>query len=287
MKLASYVAGHRPSYGIVDGGRIFDLGCRIGSVYGDLRTLLEAEGVDTARRATKGASADFALSDVTFLPVVPNPRRIVCAGLNYEEHRIEGNRPKTPDPALFIRTPESQTGHLRDLIIPAETEQFDYEGEVALVIGRCGRRIPASIAGSHVAGYACYNDGSARDIQLATSQWTSGKNFPRTGAFGPWLTLCDELPADSVMTLITRLNGQEMQRATTDMMIFPIPRLISFVSAFTTLQAGDVIVTGTPSGVGLRRKPPVFMKAGDRVEVEVSGVGTLVNTVVAEQLATA
>ena len=283
MRIASYVTGRGASYGIVDAGRIVDLGCRIGALYPNLRALLEGEGLDAARRAAKGATADFALSDVDFLPVVPNPRRIVCAGLNYEEHRVEGNRPKTADPALFIRLPESQTGHLRNLVIPAETQQFDYEGEVALVIGRAGRRIPSSTALQHVAGYACYNDGSARDVQLATSQWTAGKNFPCTGGFGPWLALCDELPADSVMTLVTRLNGQEMQRATTDMMIFPIPNLISFISAFTTLQPGDIVVTGTPGGVGLRRKPPVFMKPGDRVEVEVSGVGTLVNPVVAEE----
>lgn len=283
MKLASYVTGQGASYGIVEGGRIVDLANRIGTRYPDMRTLLEGEGLEVARRAAKGATADFTLSEVTFLPVVPNPRRIICAGLNYEEHRVEGNRPKTADPALFVRLPESQTGHLRSLIIPAETKQFDYEGEVALVIGKAGRRIAAATALQHVAGYACYNDGSARDVQLATSQWTPGKNFPCTGAFGPWLALSDELPADSVMTLVTRLNGQEMQRATTDMMIFSIPQLISFISAFTTLQTGDVIVTGTPGGVGLRRKPPVFMKHGDRVEVEVSGVGTLVNTVVAEE----
>lgn len=283
MKLASYVTGQGASYGIVDGERIIDLGCRLGRVYPDLRALLAGAGLDAARRAVHGASADFTVAEVTFLPVVPNPAKIVCAGLNYEEHRAEGNRPRTSDPALFIRLPESQTGHLRPLLCPADSRQFDYEGEVVLVIGRGGRRIPESAALEHVAGYACYNDASVRDVQLATSQWTAGKNFPGTGAFGPWLTLVDELPAGNVLTLVTRLNGREMQRATTDMMIFPIARLISFISRFTPLVPGDVIVTGTPGGVGLRRSPPVFMHEGDRVEVEVSGVGTLVNTVAAER----
>jgi len=282
VKIASYLGSQGPSYGWVDGERIVDLGGRIGALYPDLRTLLAADALDIAHQAAKNAPADYRLSDVTFLPVVPNPRRIICAGLNYEEHRVEGNRPKTSDPALFLRLPQSQAGHLQPLVRPKETRQFDYEGEVALVVGRAGRRIPESAAYRHVAGYACYNDGSARDVQLATSQWTAGKNFPSTGGFGPWLALVDELPADTVMTLVTRLNGNEMQRATTDMMIFSIPRLISFISNFTTLEPGDVIVTGTPGGVGLRRNPPVFMNPGDRVEVEVSGVGTLVNTVAAE-----
>ena len=282
MKIASYVGSQGPSYGLVEGERIIDFGCRIGAIYPDLRTLLAADALDVARLAAKGAPSDYRLSDVTFLPVVPNPRRIICAGLNYEEHRVEGNRPKTSDPALFIRLPQSQAGHLQPLVRPRETSQFDYEGEVALVIGRAGRRIPESAAYLHVAGYACYNDGSARDVQLATSQWTPGKNFPSTGGFGPWLALVDELPAETVMTLVTRLNDMEMQRATTDMMIFSIQRLISFISNFTTLEPGDVIVTGTPGGVGLRRNPPVFMNPGDRIEVEVSGVGTLVNTIVGE-----
>jgi len=279
MRLASYVNGRHVSYGVVDGETIVDLGARIGARYPDLKTLIAAGGLEAARKAAAGAMADHLTRDVVFLPVVPNPGKIVCVGLNYEEHRAEGNRPKTADPALFLRVGESQTGHLRSLLRPRESAQFDYEGEVALVIGATGRRIPESDAYRYIAGYSCYNDGSLRDIQLATSQWTAGKNFPCTGAFGPWLTLTDELPADSVMTLVTRLNGQEVQRATTDMMIFPIPKLISFISRFTTLEPGDVIVTGTPGGVGMRRSPQLFMKPGDTVEVEVSGVGMLRNSI--------
>ena len=280
MKLASYVTPPGASFGAVEGDRIIDLQARLGRAYPDLRSLLAGDGLEAARRALHACVADFRQDEVVFLPVVPNPGKIVCAGLNYEEHRLEGNRPKTADPALFLRLPESQTGHLRPLVRPAESSQFDFEGEIALVVGRRGRRIPEERAYEHVAGYACYNDGSVRDWQLATSQWTAGKNFPSTGAFGPWLTLTDELSADSPLEIVTRLNGQEVQRAPTDMMIFPIPKLISFISSFTTLEPGDVIVTGTPGGVGMRRSPPMFMKDGDRVEVQVSGVGTLANSVV-------
>lgn len=279
MKIASYCTQRGVGYGVIDGDHITDLTLRIGARYADLRQLIAANGMEEARRSLQGAMSDYLVDEVAFLPVLPNPGKIICVGLNYEEHRVEGSRPKTADPALFIRLPESQTGHRRPMLCPAESTQFDYEGEVAAVIGKTGRRIPEEHAYEYVAGYACYNDGSVRDRQLATSQWTPGKNFPATGSFGPWLTLTDELAADATLTLVTRLNGQEMQRATTDMMIFPIPRLISFISTFTTLEVGDVIVTGTPGGVGFRRSPPVFMKPGDRVEVEVSGVGTLVNMI--------
>lgn len=279
MKLASYFTSCGASFGAVEGGGIVDLRARLGRAYPDLKSLLVGDGLDAAQRVLRGAVADFRLDEVVYLPVVPNPGKIVCAGLNYEEHRLEGNRPKTADPALFLRLPQSQTGHLRPLVRPAESVQFDYEGEIALVVGRRGRRIPEARAYEYVAGYSCYNDGSVRDWQLATSQWTPGKNFPSTGAFGPWLALPDELPADATLEIVTRLNGQEVQRATTDMMIFSIPKLISFISSFTTLEPGDVIVTGTPGGVGMRRDPPLFMKEGDSVEVEVKGVGTLVNTV--------
>lgn len=279
MKIASFCTSRGASYGAVHGDRITDLGIRLSGRYSDVKALIAGEGFEEARRSLQGATSDYSVDEVTYLPVVPNPGKIICVGLNYEEHRVEGNRPKTADPALFVRFAESQTGHRAHLIRPRESTQFDYEGEVAVVIGKAGRRIPQDKASQHIAGFACYNDGSVRDWQLATSQWTPGKNFPATGGFGPWLALTDELPAESTLTLVTRLNGEEMQRATTDMMIFPIPRLISFISTFTTLEPGDVIVTGTPGGVGFRRNPQVFMKPGDRVEVEVSGVGTLVNTI--------
>ena len=180
---------------------------------------------------------------------------------------------------IFLRLPQSQVGHGEPMVCPAESEQFDFEAELAVVIGKAGRRIAERDALSHIAGISCYNDGSVRDWQLATNQWTPGKNFPATGAFGPWLVTADELPPDRVLSLVCRLNGQEMQRTTTDLMMFPIPKLISFVSTWTTLEPGDVIVTGTPGGVGLRRNPPVWMKHGDTVEIELEGVGVLRNPV--------
>src|SRR5690606_14697947 len=172
--------------------------------------------------------------------------------------------------------------HGQPLLCPRESDSFDFEGEVALVIGKAGDRISEADALSHVAGLSCYNDGSVRDFQSATTQWTAGKNFRRTGAFGPWMVTTDELPADQAVDIVTRLNGEEVQRSNTDLLIFSYQRLISFVSAITPLSPGDVIVTGTPGGVGFKRTPPLFMKHGDVVEVEVGGIGVLRNTVIKE-----
>jgi 2-keto-4-pentenoate hydratase/2-oxohepta-3-ene-1,7-dioic acid hydratase in catechol pathway len=254
----------------------------MGASVPDLRSAIAQDAFGKVERLTGSAEADFFVNELVFLPVIPNPGKIICVGLNYEAHRVESKRDVTTDPTLFLRIPESQTGHERPLLCPSESLEFDFEGEIAVVIGRGGRRISESNALAHVAGLSCYNDGSARDWQQRATQWTAGKNFPATGAFGPWLVTPDELPLDRELSLVTRLNDVEVQRATTDMMIFPIQRLVSFISTFMTLEPGDVIVTGTPGGVGFRRTPPLFMKPGDRVEVEVSGVGVLRNTVTAE-----
>ncbi len=279
MKLASYSLDGRPSYGVVEGNGVIDLGRRIGAKHPDLRALITANALDEARRAATGAKPDASIDAITFLPVIPNPDKIVCVGLNYEEHRVETNRDKTENPALFLRVPGSQLGHRQPLLRPRESKMLDYEGEIAVIIGAGGRRIPESDAWRHIVGYACYNDGSVRDFQRHTVQWTAGKNFARTGAFGPWMVTADEIPPGTVLTLVTRLNGTEMQRATTEMMIFKIPRLINYISTFTELVPGDVIVTGTPGGVGSRRTPPVWMNPGDKVEIEVDKVGVLVNPI--------
>jgi len=287
MRLASYVTPTRASYGIVEGNRVYDLGARLGAACPDLRSALEAHGDQLAALAqrVRGADADYRVDDLVFLPVVPNPEKIVCVGLNYHAHRAEGNHKETKDPALFLRVPESQTGHERPLVCPAESDKFDYECEIAIVIGRGGRRIPESEALSHIAGLSCYNDGSVRDWQTVTNQWTSGKNFPATGAFGPWMVTPDELSPAGEIGLRTRLNGVEMQSSHTGLLIFSFARLISFISTVMTLRPGDVIVTGTPGGVGFRRDPQVWMKPGDVVEVEVDGIGVLRNTVVKETAA--
>jgi 2-keto-4-pentenoate hydratase/2-oxohepta-3-ene-1,7-dioic acid hydratase in catechol pathway len=282
MKLVTFEIAGRTSWGAVVDGGVVDLGAKL-TAYPDVRSLIAAGALDEAKAAAAGAKADHPLDAITFLPPVTNPDKIICVGLNYDEHVRETKREKTEDPALFVRFANSQIGHGQPILLPLESNKLDYEGEIALVIGKGGRRIAEEDAYKHVAGYSCYNDGSIRDLQWATTQWTTGKNFPATGAFGPWLVSADELPADTKLTLITRLNGAEMQRATTDMMVHSIPRLIAFISRFTELVPGDVIVTGTPGGVGARKTPPLFMKDGDVCEIEIEGVGVLSNPIVAEK----
>lgn len=284
MKLMSYVTPTRASFGAVDGNRIFDLGARMG---GDLKSLIRDGRQERAAELLRGATADYHLDEVTFLPVIPNPGKILCVGLNYVEHRREGAHAtdKPEHPAIFTRTTESQTGHLRPMVIPRESDNFDFEAEMAVVIGKGGRRIAAEDALSHIFGVSCYNEGSVRDWQLKTNQWTAGKNWPATGAFGPWLVTADALAPDSKLRLQCRLNGEVMQDATTDLMMFDLCEQIAHISTFTTLEPGDVIATGTPGGVGLRRDPPVWMKAGDTVEIELEEVGILRNPVIKEAAA--
>ena len=213
------------------------------------------------------------------LPPIPNPGKIFCIGLNYEDHRQETKREKTEAPAVFVRFPESQVGHDQPILRPRESTKLDFEGEIAVIIGKSGRRIAEKDSWDYVAGYSCYNDGSVRDWQWATTQWTAGKNFAATGGFGPWMVTADEIPAATELTLITRLNGVEMQHTTTALLVHTIPSLIAHLSTWVPLEAGDVIVSGTPGGVGARREPPVWMKPGDVVEIEVSRVGVLRNTI--------
>ena len=279
MKLLSYEHAGQASFGAVVDGGIVDLKRALGGRFASLRQLIAADALTEAAAALPGRKADHALDAVTLLPVIPDPDKIVCVGLNYGEHVRETGRTVTESPALFLRVPDSQVGHGQPILRPRESQRLDYEGEIAVVIGRGGRRIAEAEAWSHICGYSCYNDGSVRDWQLATSQWTPGKNFYRTGGFGPWMVTADEIAPGQVMSLVTRLNGQEMQRATTDMMIHSIPRQIAYISSFVPLKPGDVIVTGTPGGVGNKRNPPVFMKPGDVVEVEVDAIGVLRNTI--------
>ncbi|CAG4886901.1 fumarylacetoacetate hydrolase family protein [Paraburkholderia saeva] len=285
MKLMSYVTSQGASYGLVEGERVYDLALRLGPSCPDLKSALANDALARIAGRLIAGDADFRVSDIVFLPLIPNPGRIFCVGLNYKAHREETNRADTPDPVLFMRGAQSQTGHERPLLCPIESDAFDFEGEIAAVIGTGGRRIDEARALTHVAGLSCYNDGSVRDWQARSTQWTAGKNFPATGAFGPWLVTPDELPLDRDISLVTRLNGKEVQRTTTDLMTFPLARLVAFISTFTTLEAGDVIVTGTPGGVGFKRTPPLFMKDGDVVEVEVDGIGTLRNPVIKERRA--
>jgi 2-keto-4-pentenoate hydratase/2-oxohepta-3-ene-1,7-dioic acid hydratase in catechol pathway len=214
--------------------------------------------------------------------VIPDPDKIICIGLNYRDHVAETGRSITEKPALFARFAGSQVGHLQPLVKPAVSDEFDYEGELAVVIGKRGRHIPAEHALQHVGGYACYNEGSVRDWQRHTSQFLSGKSFAGTGAFGPWLVTADQIPDPSCLTLETRLNGEVVQHTTTDLMITPIAEQIAYISTMLPLLPGDVIVSGTPGGVGFKRSPQLFMRPGDVAEVEISGIGVLRNPVIAE-----
>jgi len=279
VKLISFLLNNSAHYGIVQGDKVLNLSPILGAQAPDLKTLIAKKLLGEAAIALKQQTPDLNYADLHLLPVIPNPNKIICVGLNYGEHVRETGRELTENPALFVRMSESQVGHGQDIVRPPESHRLDYEGEIAIVIGEGGRRISEADSWKHIFGYACYNDGSIRDWQVSTTQWTAGKNFWHTGGFGPWMVTADEIKPNQKMSLVTRLNGQEMQRATTDMMIHSIPRQIAYISTFIPLEPGDVIVTGTPGGVGNKRNPQVFMKPGDVVEIEVDAIGILRNTI--------
>jgi 2-keto-4-pentenoate hydratase/2-oxohepta-3-ene-1,7-dioic acid hydratase in catechol pathway len=277
MKIASFKAAGRASYGPVTNGGVVDAGKRLPE-FPTLKQLL-AKGSLDALRKLQGETADHALDAVELLPTIPDPDKIFCIGVNYATHLAESGHPTPPHPMIFTRFANSQVGAGQPMIRPLESERFDFEGEMAVIIGKGGRRISREAAFSHVAGYACYNDGSIRDWQRHTSQFAPGKNFVGTGGFGPWMVTTDELTDIAAQTLITRLNGEEVQKAPISDLVFDVPALIAYCSIFTELAPGDVIVTGTTGGVGAYRTPPLWMKDGDTVEVEVTGVGILRNPV--------
>ena len=281
MKLLSFEIDGGASYGIAEGDIVFDVGAVLGPVHADLKAVIAADALDEAV-AAKADAPRHALGNLQLLPVIPNPAKIFCVGHNYETHRQETGRDKTDYPSIFTRFADSQIGHGTPITLPRVSTMLDFEGELAIVIGRGGRAIAAADALGHVAGYACYNDASIRDWQWHTRQFTPGKNFPGTGAFGPWLVTADEIADPATLSVTTRLNGETVQSQPTADMLFPIPTLIAYISAFTPLSAGDVIVTGTPGGVGAKRQPPLWMRDGDVVEVEIPGVGLLINRVRAE-----
>ncbi|RAR57159.1 2-keto-4-pentenoate hydratase/2-oxohepta-3-ene-1,7-dioic acid hydratase in catechol pathway [Paraburkholderia unamae] len=282
MKLVSFEIDGVESFGAVVKSGVVDLKRLCDDRYPDLRAVLAADAVDGLAAMLEGRRADYPIERVTLLPVIPNPGKIWCCGLNYYEHVEECGATPANAPLFFLRTPSSQVAHDAPVLRPHESEQFDFEGELAVVIGKPGRRIPAAEAHRHVAGYACYNDVSVRDWQLRTSQWDVGKNFWRTGSFGPWLVTADEIAFGSDLALVTRLNSEVVQRSSTRMMIHDIAAQIAHLSTIAPLEAGDVIVTGTPGGIGAMRKPALWMKDGDTVEVEIERVGVLRNTVAAD-----
>jgi 2-keto-4-pentenoate hydratase/2-oxohepta-3-ene-1,7-dioic acid hydratase in catechol pathway len=285
MRVASFTRNGAASYGIVKDTGVIDAGRRLKD-YPTLKAVL-AGGALEALRALQGERPDHTLTDVALLPTIPDPDKIFCIGVNYATHLAESGHPAPPHPMIFTRFANSQVGGGQPMIRPLESERFDYEGEMAVIIGKAGRRISRETALRHVAGYACYNDGSIRDWQRHTSQFAPGKNFVGTGAFGPWMVTSDELSDISRETIATRLNGVEVQAAPISDLVFDVTALIAYCSIFTELVPGDVIVTGTTGGVGAYRTPPLWMKDGDVVEVEISGIGTLRNPVKDEVATTA
>jgi 2-keto-4-pentenoate hydratase/2-oxohepta-3-ene-1,7-dioic acid hydratase in catechol pathway len=276
MRLVSFRHADTSKFGVFVDGGIVDLSAR----WPSLRDAIAAKGLADVAAATRNATADFSLDDVELLPVIPNPDKILCVGLNYASHVGEVGRALPTVPSIFSRLHNTLVPHGGDIVRPSASTNFDFEGELAIVIGERCRHVPRASALSVVAGYTCFLDVSVRDFQKHSV--TAGKNFPGTGPLGPWMVTTDVIPDPQALSLVTRLNGAEVQRDTTDHMIFDVATIIEYVSTFTVLEPGDIIATGTPDGVGLGRKPPLWMKGGDKLEVEISGIGTLQVNVVDE-----
>ncbi|RQU32842.1 FAA hydrolase family protein [Burkholderia cenocepacia] len=282
MKVVSFSDRGRRSWGIVRDGGVIDLAPISNEVGHTLKSALERQTLERAGAWAATQRPAFGIDSLDLLPVVPDPAKILCVGINYLSHVKETGREVPAWPMIFTRFADSQTGHEQAIVRPAASHKLDFEGELAVVIGSHARHVNAHDALRHVAGYACYNDGSVRDWQKHSIQFVPGKNFPSTGGFGPWLVTADEVGDPAALTLVTRLNGEIVQAATTDDLIFSVPRLIEYCSTFTTLYPGDVIITGTTGGVGAFREPPLWMRPGDVVEVEISRIGTLRNRIVDE-----
>lgn len=274
----------KTTWGIELGGQVYDLGPTGLALAPTLKDAIVTDVFGNVEESAVLGAESFAESDIEYLPPITDPGKIFCIGVNYHEHRVEGGKPEAKAPTVFLRFGDSQMGHKQPAVRPFSTEKYDYEGEMALVIKKGGYRIPAAEAWDHVAGYAAYNDFSVRDWQVAASQWTPGKNFPASGAFGPWLVPHADIEDVTKLRLQTRVNGEVRQEAYLDQLIFDIPAIIEYISGFTPLSPGDVVVTGTPGGVGLFMDPIGLLHAGDVVEVEITGLGTLENTVVQEEL---
>jgi 2-keto-4-pentenoate hydratase/2-oxohepta-3-ene-1,7-dioic acid hydratase in catechol pathway len=280
MRLLSYTMRGEPSFGAAKDGGVIELAGRVRAR--GLRELLAADLVESAREIVADRTPDHALADLRFLPPVPDAEKIVCIGVNYPERNAEYRdaSEQAKYPSVFMRTRESLVGHGEAIVRPPESAQLDYEGEVVMVIGREGRRIPQARAREHVAGLTIMNEGTIRDwVRHGKFNVTQGKNFARSGSMGPWMVTLDELPAFDALRLRTRVNGELRQDDTTARLMFPFAVLVSYLSTFMTLRPGDLISTGTPAGAGARLDPPRWLRAGDRVEVEVEGIGVLANDV--------
>ena len=285
MRFVSFAVQGRASFGVLQHGGIVDLGARFGRIVPDLATYLEARALDASPVIDRTWDADYRRDEVQLLPVIPKPNKIICVGVNYDEHRQEMGREPASYPTLFTRFTDTLVGDSGTIVRPRVSTSLDFEGELAFVVGRESKGVQAEPAMRHVAGFTCFNDATLRDWQRHTSQFVPGKNFASTAALGPELVTPDEVTDFASRSLTTRLNGQVMQSATLGQMIFSVEQIVAYITSFTRLVPGDIIATGTPSGVGAKRTPPVFMKAGDIIEVIIDGVGHLKN-MIADELVT-
>ena len=286
MRFTTFLVNSQPHLGVVQGDSVIDLAQAVPGTPGNLRTALE-QGVDLlalAKAALAGNAPRIALAGLSFAPLVPEPGKIICLGLNYFDHAKEGGRDKPEYPWFFYRGKSSLIGHGQAGLLPLASAKFDYEAELAVVIGKkVPRHVTQQDALAYVFGYSCFNDMSVRDFQKRTPQWTIGKNFDGTGGFGPTLVTADELaPGATGLRIQSRLNGKIMQDANTSDMIFSVAETISLLAECMTLEPGDAIIMGTPAGVGQARTPPVWMKAGDTIEIDIENIGVLRNPITAE-----
>jgi 2-keto-4-pentenoate hydratase/2-oxohepta-3-ene-1,7-dioic acid hydratase in catechol pathway len=289
VRLVSYRHGDRLSYGAVKDDSIVDLISRMGETFPDIVRFIAEDGLSVARPIVERERGDFPYAGVDLAPVIPNPGKIICVGLNYRDHIDEaetalGNLKTTPLPMIFARWPASLTGHRQPIVRPKVSDTLDYEAELFVIVGKStGRHLDAANALSYVFGYACLNEACVREYQRHSNQITPGKNFDRTGGTGPWIVTADEIPDPMNLDIEMRLNGAVMQHANTKQMINSIADTMAYITRWTSLEPGDCLATGTMGGVGFARNPPVYLKPGDVAEVEISGIGTLVNPVVDEE----
>jgi 2-keto-4-pentenoate hydratase/2-oxohepta-3-ene-1,7-dioic acid hydratase in catechol pathway len=281
MKVASYLADGVPAFGVVSGDGVVTMNDRLTQRHASLREALAAGALDEMRRIAKDARPDHNFAGLQMLPVIPQPGKTLCVGINYQSHAAEQGAGGAAKPNIFTKFGDVLIGHNGEMVRPKASIEFDYEGELVVIMGRGGRAIKQEHALDYVAGYACGCDTSVRDFIKASL--VTGKNFPQSSPVGPWMVTADEIPDPAKLTLTTRLNGQQVQQSGVDMLIYSVPALIEYLSAFTPLAPGDIIFTGTPDGIGAKRTPPLWMKDGDVIEVEISKIGTLSARVVDER----
>ena len=284
MNFISFLNNNEERFGIVFNNKVTDLTGQINNIK-SLKELIQFNCLEEGRSYAKNNPGDIDINSIKLLPVIPNPSKIICVGLNYHEHVKETEKTIADNPVTFQRFNDSQVAHMENMIIPKASDNLDFEGEMALIMKDSESHLSEDDALKYIAGYSCYNDGSVRDSQRHTkSTFGMGKNFKKTGSFGPHMVLAQDIDDYKQLTIKTYLNGEVMQSASLSQLIFDLPFLISYVSKALPWRAGDVLVTGTPGGVGFKRNPPIYLKEGDKVDITISEIGTLSNTLQNEVL---